>query len=204
MKNFALLSVIISILLITSCSPSTPDTPYRVLSNTQVSQHPQVIEFFAYFCPHCNHLEATLEPWKNKLPSSVKLIRLPLTLGNAGTRIYSRAYFIGESLHLLEKSHQALFDRYHKQKLTFQNEQQLKAFFISLGVSEADYDIIANDPKIEQKIDDAETLAKSMGIASVPSFVVNNRYMTDAGISGGEKELFSEINILLRKKETTH
>ena len=32
----------------------------------------EVIEFFGYFCPHCNSFEPELEQWLQKLPNSQK------------------------------------------------------------------------------------------------------------------------------------
>ncbi len=189
-----------SVLFIWGCSPSEPEKPFQVLANNQASKGPEVIEFFAYFCPHCNHIEENLKPWREKLPKSVTFIRIPLTLGNTGTRIYSKAYFIGQALNVLTISHPALFDRYHKQKLPLSTDSELKQFYLQLGVSETAYDKVVNDPTLEEKINHAENLAKSMGIASVPSFVVNGRFLTDAGMSGGEKPLFKLLNLLLRKK----
>src|SRR5438105_5092600 len=37
----------------------------------------EVIEFFWYNCPHCNHFEPQLEAWIKKLPPDVAMRRVP-------------------------------------------------------------------------------------------------------------------------------
>ena len=37
----------------------------------------EVLEFFAYGCPHCAALEPKLEAWSKKLPTDVKIKRVP-------------------------------------------------------------------------------------------------------------------------------
>lgn len=186
--------------LLSACSPSQPDKPYKIIQEPLSDNKPSVVEYFAYFCPHCKDLEPRVNSWKKKLPKSVGFTRVPLTLGNSNSRLYSRAYFIGEALGVLDKSHDALFLRYHQLKQPIASEAQLKSFFLSIGVSEADYLQVANDEAVSEKIDQAEERAKQIGVVSVPSFVVNGRYLTDARMNGSEKALFEQINVLLRKK----
>ena len=37
----------------------------------------EVLEFFAYGCPHCAALEPKLDAWAKKLPADVKIKRVP-------------------------------------------------------------------------------------------------------------------------------
>jgi thiol-disulfide isomerase/thioredoxin len=37
----------------------------------------EVMEFFGYWCPHCNALEPELEAWVRKLPADVNFRRMP-------------------------------------------------------------------------------------------------------------------------------
>jgi len=187
--------------VITSCSKSEPAGPFKKLANPMPTDKPQVIEFFAYFCPHCFQLDSKVTTWSKKLPKSVNFKRVPLTLGTAGGRIYSRVYYISEKLGVLEQSHVAMFQLYHVQKRPLNSELQLKNFFLSLGVSAADFQTAIDDPEIDQKVDQAEALAKTFRIVRVPGFVVNGSYFTDVASAGGEKEMFAEIGRLLRKKK---
>ena len=37
----------------------------------------EVVEFFGYWCPHCNAFEPALEAWVKKLPATVNFRRMP-------------------------------------------------------------------------------------------------------------------------------
>ncbi len=184
-----------------ACSDSTTKGPFKEVANPAPTEKPEVLEFFAYFCPHCYQIDAKVDAWKNKLPKSVHFKRVPLTLGSAGGRIYSRLYYISESLGVLDRSHVAMFQLFHNQKQQISSELQLKNFFLSLGVNENDFDKAIKDPVINLKVEQAEAMAKQFRIIGVPGFVVNGTYFTDVATSGGEKEMFDQINRLLRKKD---
>ncbi len=183
-----------------ACSDSKSDDPVKQLANPAPTTKPEVIEFFAYFCGHCFNLDPKVESWRKRLPKSVNFKRVPLTLGNPAGRIFSRVYYISESLGVLEKSHLAMFQLIHVQKKSLVSDLQMKNFFISLGISEKDFEKALNDPEISNKVEQAEALAKEFRIIRVPGFVVNGKYFTDVAANGSEKKMFTEINRLLRKK----
>jgi thiol:disulfide interchange protein DsbA len=184
-----------------SCSEQEPAGPYKQVANPAPTTKPEVLEFFAYFCPHCYELDKKVEVWKKRLPKSVTFKRVPLTLGTAGGRIYSRVFYISETLGVLDQSHQAMFQLFHVQKRPINSELQLKNFFLSLGITEADFEKALKDPGIDEKVAAAEELAKTYRIIRVPGFVINGTYFTDVATAGGEKQMFTEIGRLIRKKK---
>lgn len=188
-------------IITTACSDSNTDKTYSLVRNPQPTEKPTVVEFFAYFCPHCNKLEPKVRAWEKKLPKSVTFIKVPLTLGHNQARVYSRAFYLGKKLGIFNKSHNRIFRDFHTKGIQIQTDQQLKKLFLDLGVTEQAFDAAINDPSINQQVADAEKLAKQFGIISVPSFVVNGQYFTDVAKTGGERELFEKINFLLRKKK---
>jgi thiol:disulfide interchange protein DsbA len=38
----------------------------------------EVVEFFGYWCPHCNAFEPALDAWVKKLPATVTFRRIPV------------------------------------------------------------------------------------------------------------------------------
>ncbi len=201
MKQFSKIALILFFSgTLFSCGDQQTDKTYIRVKNPQPTTQPTVIEFFAYFCPHCNKLEPKVRVWQRKLPKSIQFIRVPLTLGHTTARIYSRAFYLGKKLGVLNKSHKRIFDDFHNKKIQLQSDQQLKTLFLSLGVSAQVFDLAINDPEINQQVDQAEKMAKRFAIVSVPSFVIDGKYFTDAGMTGGIRPLFEKINFLLRKK----
>ncbi len=109
--NFAKKSLLIIsfFMVLISCSEQEPQGPYKKVANPVATSKPEVLEFFAYFCPHCYELDKHVEVWKKRLPKSVTFKRVPLTLGTAGGRIYSRVFSIREDLGVLDQNPPALF-----------------------------------------------------------------------------------------------
>ncbi len=200
--NFAKKSLLIIsfFMVLISCSEQEPQGPYKKVANPVATSKPEVLEFFAYFCPHCYELDKHVEVWKKRLPKSVTFKRVPLTLGTAGGRIYSRVFSLREAFGVFDPNHPAMFQLFHVQKRPINSELQLKKFFLSLGITEEAFEKVLNDPSIDKKVEEAEQLAKTFRIVRVPGFVVNGTYFTDVATAGGEKEMFSEIGRLIRKK----
>ena len=76
----------------------------------------EVLEFFSYTCPHCYHLEATIEPWAKRLPKDVDFRRVPVTFNKAATTM-AKAYYAVEAMGVREKIHLSLFAALHDQGL---------------------------------------------------------------------------------------
>src|SRR5665647_1830874 len=43
----------------------------------------EVIEFFGYWCPHCNAFEPELEAWLKRLPANISFRRVPVAFNEA-------------------------------------------------------------------------------------------------------------------------
>lgn len=57
-----------------------PSQQYRELPAAQIipSNQVEVIEFFSFACPHCAHLEPTLQSWRKTMPKGVVFRRVPV------------------------------------------------------------------------------------------------------------------------------
>jgi len=196
--KFSLL-VLCFLFTFSGCNNESTDGTYKIVRNPEPTKQLEVVEFFAYFCPHCFRLDPRVRAWEKTLPKNVHFIRIPLTLGHNSARVYSRAYYLSQKLGIFERSHLRIFDDFHNKKIQITSDQQLKRLFMKLGASEADIDKALADPELNQLVDKAEQTAKYFGIVSVPSFVVNGKYLTDAGMTSGVAGLFKKINFLLRK-----
>src|SRR5215510_3117914 len=64
----------------------------------------EVVEFFGYWCPHCNSFEPTLDAWARKLPADVAFRRVPVAF-SAPQEPYAKIFFALEAMGLLEQMH---------------------------------------------------------------------------------------------------
>ncbi|WP_196139819.1 thiol:disulfide interchange protein DsbA/DsbL [Aliikangiella sp. G2MR2-5] len=178
MKQIKLKSLMISAAIALSpftfaASQFEQGTHYDVIA-PQVKTEPVVEEFFNYACGACFAIEKFSQEFKEKHPN-IKFKYVPVELRPAW-KIYVKAYFIGEKLGVLDKSHSKLFDRIHVDKKYFKDEDDMKAFFIELGVTEADYDKVADSYWVKTQMRQAKQYSFKAKVSSTPSFVVNKRY----------------------------
>ena len=78
------LAALLALGISTAFGAGQPGKDYQLVDPPQPTDSGnkvEVIEFFSYACPHCNHLEPALEAWAHKLPPNVVLHRIPVTFG---------------------------------------------------------------------------------------------------------------------------
>ena len=84
---------------------------------TSVEGKVEVVEIFWYGCPHCFRLEPVVDQWLEHKPDNVEFVRIPAVLGPSW-ELGARAFYVAESLDILDKIHAPLFDAIHVQKKT--------------------------------------------------------------------------------------
>jgi thiol:disulfide interchange protein DsbA len=170
----------------------------------------EVIEGFWYGCPHCFELEPVLVAWEQKKPAWVQLKRLPVIF-NEVTREDARLYYTIEGLGLVDKLHSEVFREIHVRgrPLTVvrggrvdsaASEKAAREFLTSHGVSAEDFARYYRTFSTENKLRQAENLARRFALDHTPMVVVQGKYVTDASMAGGRKELFELIDDLVSRE----
>ena len=164
-------------------------TDYVVLTNGQpyapLNGQVEVVEVFGYTCPHCAHFEPLINAWKRKQPADVRVTPVPAAFGGYW-ETYARAFFAAETLGVLEKSHEQMFDAIHaSRKLGLDaTPEQIGKFYEQYGV---DAKTFANTMKsfgVETKLNRAKQFATRSQIEGTPSIVVNGKYLVNVDQRG--------------------
>ena len=164
----------------------------------------EVVEVFWYGCPHCFAIDASLEAWRNKTKAPyVEFTRVPVMWGPVH-KAHARLFYTIAALGKLEQLHSVTFREIHvKNNLLVsrtgdeqETEQLQKRFLTENGVSAAEFDKTYRSFSVESKLARADELSKRYKVAGVPFFVVNGKYTTDVGMSGGEPQLLTLIDDL--------
>jgi thiol:disulfide interchange protein DsbA len=165
------------------------------ITTSKTQTEPMVEEFFNYACGACYQSEGFVNNLKKNNPS-LKFKAVPVEL-NPSWKIYVRAYYIGEKLGVLDKSHEKIFHRIHVEKKYFKGEDDMKAFFLSLGVTSKDYDDVAKSYWLSTQVRMAKQYAFKNKIMSTPAFLVNKRYKlnrTELGTYQRVEEAIQELS----------
>jgi thiol:disulfide interchange protein DsbA len=148
-----------------------PDDPKRIT----------VEEFFWYGCPHCFHLEPDVQKWLQHKPADVDFIRVPNTLGRPIGELHERVFYIAQTLGILDKVHEPLFDAIHVQGFPMSSLDSIRDLFVEkAGIKPQDFDSIANSFVVDSDMRRADSLAMSYGITGTPTIVVGGEYSVDA------------------------
>lgn len=157
----------------------------------------EVLEFFAYGCPHCAALEPKLEAWAKKLPADVKIRRVPGAPALRGIDNASLFYTL-EAMGLQEKLQQKIFDAANVQNVILGNPATLNSWLEKQGVDIKKFAEIQKSFSIQNKISRAKAMYVDYKIGSVPTIVVNGRFAaTTPQGSSGPDQLFINVDKLI-------
>ena len=174
-------------------------THYTRLSPTQpTSSSPdqvEVAEVFWYGCPHCYALEPFIAAWLQRKPDYVSFVRVP-GVGNPLWKLHGRAFYTAEALGKGAEMHDPLFREIHQNGNPLDSEDKLRDFFGKFGVSAEDFKRTFDSFAVQTKLQRAEELNRRYRVASVPTVVINGKYVTDVGMAGGNEQLIELINEL--------
>jgi len=161
----------------------------------------EVIEFFGYWCPHCNEFEPTLEAWVKKLPPAVNFRRIPVAWQSAQVP-YQKLYYALESLGQLEALHRKAFYAVHVQGLRLDNDAGITAFATANGLDRAKLVDAMNGFAVGSKVRVANQAVAAYRIDGVPALAVNGRFITSPGIAGGEERSLQIADALILRSNT--
>lgn len=160
----------------------------------------EVVELFWYGCPHCFQFEPHLHAWLEKKPENVRFVRVPAIFNQPSWLLHARAYYTAETLGVLDKIHQPLFNALHVQKRKLLTEKSLQNFFAKHGVNAKEFSDTFHSFAVDNKVRRAVDLTRRYGIDGVPTIVVNGKYRTSARRAGTNQKMLQVLDYLLEKE----
>ena len=181
---------------------------YTALRSPQPTSDPskiEVIEVFAYSCPHCYAFDPYVRDWLKKKPADVNFVRLPHTLGQSANILRNKAFYTAQMLGVFEPFHVALFDAIHKEGQMVSSPEQLRDLMVQkTGIKPEDFDGAFNSFAVDANYRRGENEIKDMGIASVPTVIVEGKYMVTPRLEGGFPEMLKVIDFLVDQARKDH
>ena len=143
-----------------------------------------VVEFFGYWCPHCNAFEPALDAWARKLPAAqVSFRRVPVAF-NAAQEPLQKLYFALEALGLVDGLHRKVFNALHVAKQRLDKDSEISAWLQANGADAAKIMDSMKSFTVATKARQARQLAEGYKIEGVPTLGIQGRYMTSPSIAG--------------------
>ena len=141
----------------------------------------EVVEVFGYVCPACARMAPVMSAWKKKLPADVRLTYVPAAFGREWIP-YAHAFYAAESLGLVDKTHDAVYEAIHaKNSLPGEGDKPtaapIAAFYSQYGVTAEQFTNAMNSFAINGKLNKAKQFAIRSQITGTPSLIVNGKYL---------------------------
>jgi protein dithiol oxidoreductase (disulfide-forming) len=158
----------------------------------------EVREFFWYGCPHCFHLEPVLNGWRKTLSPKAKFVRTPAIFRDNWEQ-HARAYYAFEALGVADKLGVAMFSAIHEKNRPLDDEKSITAFAVEQGVEEQRFQDAYRSFGMANSLKHGVDLQKRYGITSVPTLVVDGKYITSPALTHGQEELTKVLDFLIDK-----
>lgn len=173
------------------------DQHYQLL-NTAKSETAQVVEYFSYYCPFCYNFEPIVAELKQALPANTSLHKVPVSfLGGNMAATVQRAHATATLLKVENAFATALFNQIHQQRKPPQNRADIKQLFASIGTEAQQFDGHFDSMIVNSMIAEYDAAVSAAEIRSVPSFVVNNKYLVNIRAVSSQQQFNELVNYLL-------
>jgi protein dithiol oxidoreductase (disulfide-forming) len=165
-------------------SPLVPDQDYVEIQNGQPfaprDGKVEVVEVFGYVCPACANFQPVISAWKAKLPADVRFTYVPALFGGTWDD-YARAFYASESMGLVDKTHDALFQAIHIDK-TLKGErgrdsiEDIAGFYAKYGADPKQFASTMSSFAVNAKVNKAKQFALRSQVAGTPTLIIDGKY----------------------------
>jgi thiol:disulfide interchange protein DsbA len=167
--------------------PPQEGTDYLVLDKPAASEAPagkiEVVEFFWYSCPHCNHFEPQFEAWMKKVPKDVVVRRVPVSF-RPDFEPQQRLFYALESMGKVDEMQMKVFNAIHAERQTLNTGEQIAAWVEKQGINKAKFLEAYNSFPVVTKVRKATQLQDAYKVDGVPALGVAGRYYTSGSLAG--------------------
>jgi thiol:disulfide interchange protein DsbA len=199
-KLFALLAAALAALPFTASADFLEGVEFQRLTVPQAVETGakiEVREYFWYGCPHCYVLEPHLEKWHKTMPKNAAFVRTPGVF-NERWAVHARTYYAFEALGLTGKLHRKLFDAIHVKKQHLDDPQLIADFVRDHGGDRKAFLDAYNSFGVQASVGRATRAAQAIRLESVPTLVVDGKFVTNANIAGGYDKVPAVLDHLVR------
>ncbi|WP_426176076.1 thiol:disulfide interchange protein DsbA/DsbL [Massilia sp. TWR1-2-2] len=168
-------------------SPADPKlgAEYVQLASPQptqvVGKKVEVIEFFMYHCPHCNVLEPYIAEWVKKQGDKINFKRVHMPYSGVNDP-EAHLYLTLEAMGKLEEMHPKVFKAIHVDRVRMNKDDVVIGWAVKNGIDKAKFVDAWNSFGVMTKLKRLPQILDAYKVQSVPTLVVDGRYMTSPSL----------------------
>lgn len=146
----------------------------------------EVLEFFAYSCPHCAVLEPMTAKWAKTLPANVEVKHVPVAF-NASMKPLQNLFYTLEAMNRMDL-HPKVFAAIHQEKKRLFTKPEIVTWAVAQGLDKTKFETTFDSFGTQSKATRAEQLTNAYRVQGTPSIAVGGKYITSPSEAGGYQE----------------
>lgn len=158
----------------------------------------EVLEFFSYGCPHCADLEPEIQSWAKTIPSDVSFVRIPVVFQERWVAL-AKIFYTLEALGVEPKYSIEVFTAMHKGGVNMTSDKVFFDWAAAKGLDRKKVEDVYNSFAISGKLNRAKSEAQKFNIQSVPTVIVDGKFLTAPDKAGSHAAMPPTINALIAK-----
>jgi thiol:disulfide interchange protein DsbA len=173
-------------------------TRLKIPQPVETGKKIEVIEFFSYGCPHCSDLEPYLDKWFTTLPPDVQFRRVPVMFQQRWEGL-AKIYYTLDAMGEEQRLSPEVFKAIHQNNLPLYQDKAFFDWAASKGLDRTKVEQVYNSFTVTSRFNRAKTLAQAYNIQSVPTVVVDGKFVTASDRVGKHAALPAAIDELIVK-----
>lgn len=155
-----------------------------------------VVEFFGYFCPHCNSFEPALSAWMKTLPSHAAFRRCHIAF-NDGMAPQQRLFLALDAMGLVEKMQVSVFSAIHKERIRLATRDEIVEWVAKQGIDKAKFLEHYNAFSTATKASRMTQLQNAYKVEGVPAMGIAGRFYIDGSLAGSMQRVLQIADYLI-------
>ena len=148
---------------------------------TDTGKKVEVIEFFAYYCPHCYAFEPQLAAWVKKQGDNIVFKRVHVPR-DASVLPQQRLFYTLDAMGLLEQYHAKVFNAMHVERLPLAQDEQVFDWASRAGIDRARFIDAYRSFGVQAKVRRAQAMMENYRITHWPMIAIDGRFLTSPGM----------------------
>ncbi len=159
----------------------------------------EVVEFFWYHCPHCNHFEPALQAWLKKLPKDVHFKRVPVAF-RPNFVPDQQLFYALEAMGKLDALHTKVFHAIHTEKLNLDDRAAIINWAAAQGLDKTKFTETFDSFAVGSKAQRATQLQTAYNVSGVPALGVAGTFYTDGAAAQSMDRALKIVDALIAEQ----
>ncbi|MGF1547846.1 MAG: thiol:disulfide interchange protein DsbA/DsbL [Thiotrichales bacterium] len=156
-----------------------PGRDFELIEPPQTGVEPQkieVLEFFAYGCPHCMEFHPILMDWIKRQPPDVSFKRVPVSFNRAAWANLARLFYALQATGDLARLDEDIFRALHHERVKLYTQPAIVAWVKQHGVDAKRFTDAFESLGATSRLKRDEQRVNDYRVQSVPLLTIDGRY----------------------------